>query len=118
VIARPRSPTESVRSRKTEVKGEVHGGRPRPTGAVVPRKKKSSGDLGGQIIGLSPHTVAFTHQTSFSTHSDRSATRGRYVIINVAREILIASNAVCKLIHVCTFNHLQNISISANPSRL
>jgi hypothetical protein len=23
----------------TEVNGEVHGGRPRPTGAVVPRKK-------------------------------------------------------------------------------
>jgi hypothetical protein len=31
--------TECVRSRKIEVNGEVHGGRPRPTGAVVPRKK-------------------------------------------------------------------------------
>jgi hypothetical protein len=38
---RPRSPTECVRSRKTEVNGEVHGDRPRPTGAVVARKKKS-----------------------------------------------------------------------------
>jgi hypothetical protein len=35
-----RSPTECVRSRKTEVNGEVHGSRPRPTGAVVPRKKE------------------------------------------------------------------------------
>jgi hypothetical protein len=40
LITRPRSPTECVRSRKTEVNGEVHGGRPRPTGAVVPREKK------------------------------------------------------------------------------
>jgi hypothetical protein len=40
LITRPRSPTECVRSRKTEVNGEVHGGRLRPTGAVVPRKKK------------------------------------------------------------------------------
>jgi hypothetical protein len=39
-LTRPRSPTECVRSRKTEVNGEVHGGRPRPTGAVVPRGKK------------------------------------------------------------------------------
>jgi hypothetical protein len=39
LITRPRSPTEYVSSRKTEVNGEVHGGRPRPTGAVVPRKK-------------------------------------------------------------------------------
>jgi hypothetical protein len=41
LITLPGSPTECVRSRKTEVNGEVHGGRPRPTGAVVPRKKKS-----------------------------------------------------------------------------
>jgi hypothetical protein len=41
LITRPRSPTECVRSRKTEVNEEVHGGRPRPTGAVVPREKKS-----------------------------------------------------------------------------
>jgi hypothetical protein len=34
------SPTECVGSRKTEVNGEVYGGRPRPTGAVVPREKK------------------------------------------------------------------------------
>jgi hypothetical protein len=39
LITLPRSPTECVRSGKTEVNGEVHGGRPRPTGAVVPRKK-------------------------------------------------------------------------------
>jgi hypothetical protein len=39
-FTRPRSPTECVRSRKTEVNGEVHGGRPRPTGAVVPRGEK------------------------------------------------------------------------------
>jgi hypothetical protein len=41
LITRPRSPTECVSSRKTEVNGEVHGGRPRPTGAVVPRGKKN-----------------------------------------------------------------------------
>jgi hypothetical protein len=35
-------PKESYRMckiKKTEVNGEVHGGRPRPTGAVVPKKK-------------------------------------------------------------------------------
>ncbi|PNF15784.1 hypothetical protein B7P43_G10425 [Cryptotermes secundus] len=42
LITRPRSPTECVRSEKTEVNGEVHGGRPRPTGAIVPREKKIS----------------------------------------------------------------------------
>jgi hypothetical protein len=39
-LRRADHPTECVRSRKTEVNGEVHGGRPRPTGAVVPRGKK------------------------------------------------------------------------------
>jgi hypothetical protein len=34
--------TAGVRSRKTEVNGEVHGGWFRPTGAVVPRKKKET----------------------------------------------------------------------------
>jgi hypothetical protein len=31
---------DSLLSRKTEVNGGVHGGRPRPTGTVVPRGKK------------------------------------------------------------------------------
>jgi hypothetical protein len=41
-----------VRSRKTEVNGEVHGGRPRPTGAVVPRKKKiiNGSSTGSKLI--------------------------------------------------------------------
>jgi hypothetical protein len=38
-------PKESYRlcmiKKKTEVNGQFHGGRPRPTGAVVPMKKKA-----------------------------------------------------------------------------
>jgi hypothetical protein len=50
----PRSPTECVRSRKTEVNGEVHGSRPRPTGAVVPKKKKRSRVLFDNVIVAEP----------------------------------------------------------------
>jgi hypothetical protein len=37
------------------VNGEVHGGRPRPTGAVVPRKKKNNHESGFVKYGSSPH---------------------------------------------------------------
>jgi hypothetical protein len=37
---RPSSPTECLRSSKLKWNGEFHGGRPRPTGAVVTMKKK------------------------------------------------------------------------------
>jgi hypothetical protein len=30
-----------IRKKKTKLNGEFHGGRPRPTGAVVPMKKKT-----------------------------------------------------------------------------
>jgi hypothetical protein len=36
--------------RKRDVNGEVHGGRPRPTGAVVPRKKRKMEE--GQFLGI------------------------------------------------------------------
>jgi hypothetical protein len=49
LITRPRSPTVCLRSRKTEVNGEVHGGRPRPPGAVGPGEKKKNLILGEKI---------------------------------------------------------------------
>jgi flavin reductase (DIM6/NTAB) family NADH-FMN oxidoreductase RutF len=69
-------------------------------------------------MGLAPYVAPFAFQTPFSSDSDRNATRGRYVTINIANESLISSHAVWKLFHVCTFNHLENTSISSNPSRL
>jgi hypothetical protein len=42
VITRPRSPTDCLRfGKKPKWNGEFHGGRPRPTGAVVPMKKNT-----------------------------------------------------------------------------
>jgi hypothetical protein len=42
------------------VNGEVHGGRPRPTGAVVPRKKKevrTSYHINSRIVNISPFFI-------------------------------------------------------------
>ena len=52
MINRQRSPTECVRSRKTEVNGEVHGRRPRPTGAVVARGKNKIRSRNGNSYSL------------------------------------------------------------------
>jgi hypothetical protein len=42
LITRPRSPTDCLWFRKKpKLNGEFRGGRPRPTGAVVPMKKKT-----------------------------------------------------------------------------
>jgi hypothetical protein len=40
LITRPRSPTDSLRSRKPKWKGEFHGRRPRPKLGLLRRRKK------------------------------------------------------------------------------
>jgi hypothetical protein len=58
------------------VNGEVHGGRPRPTGAVVPRKKKKKNLTHGHAVraegnGAANDNTYYEEQTVSSDHKYR-----------------------------------------------
>jgi hypothetical protein len=60
----------------------------------------------------------FAPETPFSFYSDRSATRGWYITINVANENLMSFHAVFKLFHVCICNRFDDTLISHCPNNL
>jgi hypothetical protein len=61
---------------------------------------------------ITSNILPFAHKISFSLDSDRSATRGWYVKINVANENLMSFLAVFKMYHVFVCNLCENTLIS------
>jgi hypothetical protein len=69
LITRPRSPTNCLRFGKNpKWNGEFHGGRPRPTGAVVPMEKKERRPINPIVKSIISHAYLPTRDNICMLH--------------------------------------------------